>query len=253
MLDLLIITGASKGIGASIANQCSSICKNLIVISSSDKIYNIKYDSCNTITLQLNLSDYDKTFYELKNVITKINLVKSIGIVLCAAKLGDPGGVFSSSLESWDNTYKCNVLGNLSIIKACEEIIKSNAKTRIIFFGGGGAAFPNNEFQNYGATKCAIIRIAEQLSIELSKINNDASVISLAPGAVQTDMLKVVLQNGGEIRTFTDIMEPTKFCYNFLIDNLPSKELNGKFLHVRDDISNLDFNNSNMYKLRRIQ
>ena len=31
--------------------------------------------------------------------------------------------------------------------------------------------------------------------------------------------------------------------YNFLTDIFPSKELNGKFLHVRDDIKSINFDN----------
>jgi len=259
MLDLLIITGASRGIGNSIANKCSTICKNMIVISSSNKIDNVKFDSCKTLSLQLDLTDYNKTYCILKDVIKSINeieTIKSLGIVLCAAQLGEPGGLFSSPLESWDDTYKCNVLGNLAVIKGCQKIIESGIQTRIVFFSGGGGAYANEKFSGYALTKCAVIREVENLSIELSAINKDLSIIALSPGACKTNMLKTVESYGGYVKTYTKIEEPTDFCYKFLTDQFSSKLLNGMFLHVRDDINIIDEaikNNSNIYKLRRVE
>lgn len=45
MLDLLIVTGASRGIGASIAAECSKITRNLILIASSDAIQNMHVEN----------------------------------------------------------------------------------------------------------------------------------------------------------------------------------------------------------------
>lgn len=249
MLDLVIVTGASRGIGASISKKCSEIAKEMMLISSSGNS-----DVSDAQNIKLDLQDYCNTYLVMKDVLSKKQNIKSIGIVLAAAQLGEYGGLLETDLHDWEKIYKINVLGNLAVVKACGDIIKSGAKTRIVFFGGGGAAFPNLEFPNYGATKCAIVREAEALATELSKINDNVSVISLAPGAVATQMLDQVKAHGGEIRTVTDISEPTTFVYRFLIDYFNSKKLNGRFLHVRDDIETMDFEkNKDLCTLRRIQ
>lgn len=256
MLDLLIITGASRGIGANIASQCNTNCaKTLITISSSGKIDHISDDYNNLIPLTLNLINHKEVYKKVKETIYFINNIeeiKSVGIILCGAQLGEPGGLLTSDLDNWNMLYNCNVLGNLAVVKGCEDIIKAGIKTRIIFFAGGGAAFGYPEFSGYSLSKCAVVRASENLGMELSNAGYDASVIAVAPGAVATDMLAKVIASGAEVRTKTDIKEPTNFAWNFVLDKFPSKELNGKFLHVRDDLSKIN-STTDIFKLRRIQ
>lgn len=253
MYDLIIVSGASKGIGNNIANKCIDICKNLLIISSTNKIKEcIKSDKCNIIPVQLDLIKYSDIEEILSYEIDKISNIKSIGVVLCASQLGEYGGILNTNLDMWNDLYKCNVLGNLSILKSLKKYIENNIKIRAVFFSGGGAAFGYPEFSAYSLSKCATVRAVENAAIELSAINNDFSIIALAPGAVATDMLEKVIASGATVRTKTDISEPTNFVINFLMDKFPSKELNGKFLHVRDDIFNMDLSNKDLAKLRRI-
>jgi hypothetical protein len=102
-------------------------------------------------------------------------------------------------------------------------------------------------------TKVATVRAAENIGMEFEKLGIDASIVAIAPGAVDTDTLKVVIDNGGYIKTRTDISEPTNFVCNFLQDKIPSKKINGKFVHVRDDINSADFSNKELFTLRRVQ
>jgi len=253
LLDLLIITGASKGIGASIVEKCSTICKTMIVIASSDKVNSITSDNCKIIPVRVDLSQHDSVLNIVYDIVSNLKDINSLGIVLCGGQIGEPGGLLNANLNEWDALYRCNVLGNLAVIQSCSNIIKSGVKTRIVFFGGGGAAFAYPDFSGYALSKVATVRAAENLSVEFSNAGYDASVIALAPGAVATDILDKVIANGGKIRTKTDISEPTNFVYRFLNDELPSKKLNGKFLHVRDDMQSIDFSNEEIFKLRRIQ
>jgi 3-oxoacyl-[acyl-carrier protein] reductase len=254
MLDLLIVTGASRGIGASIVKQCSSICKKMLVIASSDKVNSINLDDdCELIKLQLDLTNYNDVLEKVQAEVSKLGSISKLGIILCGAQIGEHGGLFSAELNDWENIYKCNVLGNLAVVKGCSDVIKSGAETKIAFFSGGGAAFGYPDFFGYALTKTAVVRSVENLALELSNAGYNASVIALAPGAVKTDMLDKVLAHGGSVLTRTDISEPTNFVFNFLTDKLPTKELNGKFLHVRDDLSSKDLSNKDIFKLRRIQ
>jgi short-subunit dehydrogenase len=254
MLDLLIITGASKGIGASIVNKCANSCKNMIITASSESILTNKIKgNANIIPLKMDLSDFTSCESIIDNTIRSLN-INSLGIVLCGGQIGEYGGLLNNSLADTEYLYRCNVLGNLAIIKGCEKYIKSNIKTRIVFFAGGGAAFAFPEFFAYSLTKVAIVRAVENLSIEFTKSFNllDTSIIALAPGAVDTQMLKKVIDSGSEIRTKTDISEPTNFVFNFLLDKINSNNLNGKFLHVRDDLMQTQ-DYPDIFTLRRMQ
>jgi NADP-dependent 3-hydroxy acid dehydrogenase YdfG len=244
MLDLIVITGATRGIGRSIVDKCQSLCRNMIVIGSSNKVNFISSNNCNIHPLQLDLTDYKYAETIISNYLLDFK-IKTLGMVLCAGQTNF-GGLLQSNLEDWDRLYKCNVLGNLAIIKSC--LTLNPNKLRIVLFAGGGSAYGYPEFSAYALSKVAIVREAENLSMELN--NLDSSIIALAPGAVDTDMLKEVIAHGGIVKTKTDISEPTNFVKKFLNDEFDSKMLNGRFIHVRDDLENIT---GDTFKLRRIQ
>ena len=252
MLDLIIVTGASRGIGANIAEDYSSICKNIVVIGSSGKIEEVEIP--NATPIKIDLHNYSNVKYRVSRAVARFKDVKSIGVVLCAAQLGKYGGLLQSNLKDWGDQYACNVLGNLAVIQACEPLIRQGAKLRVAFFSGGGAAYGYPEFSGYALSKVAVVRAVENLAMEFANLAYDASIIAVAPGAVATDMLAQVVYHGGTVKTYTDISEPTNFVRKFLTDEFDSKSLNGRFVHVRDNVTSVDFSiNPDLFKLRRIQ
>lgn len=254
MLDLVIVSGASKGIGLNIVKDLSLITKTIIGIGSSDKINNVDLPLNKKslfVPCMMDLSQYDNIEAHLDKVVSCFNPT-NISIVLCGASIGEFGGIFTSKLSDWDKLYKINVLGNLAIIKACEKYIKT-IKSRIVFMGGGGGAFGYTDFSGYALSKAATVRAVENLGMEFVANKYDASIIALAPGAVDTDILTKIINSGGTVRTRTSIEEPTKFVRKFLTDEFNSKAMNKKFFHVRDDMSVDLSTNADLFQLRRIQ
>lgn len=255
MLDLVIVSGASKGIGLNIVKDLSIIANTIIGIGSSDKINNVELPSDRKslfVPCRMDLTNYDDVEKSLGRIMSCFN-PSNLSIVLCGASIGEFGGLFASNLSEWNKLYKCNVLGNLAVIKACEKYIKT-IKSRIVFMGGGGGAFGYTDFSGYALTKAATVRTVENIGMEFDVNKYDASIIALAPGAVDTDILTKILASGGTVRTRTSIEEPTNFVRKFLLDEFDSKNLNGRFVHVRDDMSiNLSDANPDLFKLRRIQ
>jgi len=248
-LDLTIITGASRGIGRNIFNDLAPTSKNIIGIGSSEKILELSLIG-NATPLRADLGDYNATYYRTKELVEKF-APKTLGVVLCGAQLGEVGEGLDVNLELWDRLYKVNILGNLAIIQACKEFIKEG-KTRIVWFGGGGAASPF-QFGGYASSKAAVVRAVENLGVEFEKKEFDASIIALAPGAVETDMLAKVKIGGGTVKTLTDISEPTNFTRKFLTNEFDSKRLNGRFVHCRDTMNEMDWSKKDLLKLRRVE
>tara|TARA_X000001036_G_C20605108_1_gene776608 strand:+ start:127 stop:891 length:765 start_codon:yes stop_codon:yes gene_type:complete len=253
MIDLLIISGGSKGIGKNIVLNASNHAKKVLAIGSSDLINNISDKEKKIYSLKKDISRIDKNFKELSEFLKKHN-PKSIGLVLCASKIGNFGGILDADFTDWENLYKTNVLGNLNIINKVLKYSDTDSYIRIVFFGGGGAAYGYPDFFGYSLSKVAVVRAVENIGIELEKDYINASIVALAPGAVNTDMLAIVESHGGEVKTRTNIDEPTNFVFNFILDKIPSKKINGCFIHVRDDVKKY-FNedlDENHFKLRRI-
>lgn len=257
MNDLLIVTGGSRGIGGNIVRECSVFFATTIALSSSGSLpKDLNIMSGTKITaLKQDLANPKSVYDSIKGYIATAEKLESIGIVLCAAQLGSPGGLFSSDLQEWNNLFQINLLGNLSVLKACDGPLFSRVKVRVVFLAGGGAAYGYPDFSGYALSKVAVVRAVENIAMEFSSNHFDASIIALAPGAVSTEMLEKVIAHGGLVKTKTDISEPTTFVKKFLLDEIDSLGLNGRFIHVRDDLGNISRLNSNkdLLKLRRIE
>ena len=256
MLDLVIITGATKGIGNKILENAANYGKNIIAIGSSNLVEDLKVDSSvNFIPLKLDFENPIKVETAIKEEITKIKGIQSIGLALCAAKLGNYGGLEEAKLDEWTSIYNVNVLGNLAVLRACLPLAQAGARYRAVMFAGGGAAYGYPEFSAYATSKAALVRAVENLAIEFERKLINGSIVALAPGAVQTDMLMTVIKHGGTVKTKTDVSEPVQFVKIFLNDEIDVRGLNGRFIHVRDEIKGIDFskNSENLFKLRRVE
>lgn len=254
MIDLLIVTGGSKGIGKNIVLNSSEYAKKVLAIGSSDLIDDVSDRKKDIYAIKRDISRIDKDFDELSDFLKKHN-PSSIGLALCASKLGNFGGIADADFVDWENLYRTNVLGNLSVLNNILKFANTDSLIRVIFFGGGGAAYGYPDFSGYALSKVAVVRAVENISIEFKKDYKNASIVALAPGAVSTDMLAVVESHGAEIKTRTSINEPTNFVSNFILDKIPSIKLNGCFVHVRDDLEKYfqDELDEDQFKLRRTE
>ena len=252
--ELLVITGAGQGIGKNIA---LSIPKkyDLILISKSNK--------CKKVALsikKLNKSygrriNYLKINFEkkisTKQILKNIDLKKYIKIhlILCA-------GVLDSNQKSyldekqWNKLFNVNFLSNVKIINIFLRFYKKSKKqNKIIIFSGGGAASSFKEFPIYSATKTAIVRTVENYSEIFSKTN--LSIFAIAPGAVNTNMLKKVIRVA-KVGTKSKMNEVTRFINQCLKINTSS--FNGKLIHIKDNFLKIKKNkNKNYLKLRRFE
>ena len=76
-------------------------------------------------------------------------------------------------------------------------IYEKNKKGKIIQISGGGATNPMPNISSYAASKSAIVRFMETLAIELKEYRIDVN--SVAPGALNTDMLEQILKAGPKV------------------------------------------------------
>lgn len=228
----VIITGVSRGLGKALTQSLPESIKVLGISRKFPDFYR-----ANTEYLLQDISEYEKTEKSV-SAYADYNILPTdkVAIVLCAATLGISRLLSTSYLKDWEDVYKTNVLGNLAVIKALIPQMKVSQFGRIVLLAGGGAAYGYPVFSAYALSKVAIVREAENLDMELSSLISDFSVIALAPGAINTDMLKEVLESGAEVKTTVDINEPVNFIKTFIsMEKLQAHPLSGQFLHVRDD------------------
>tara|TARA_E500000178_G_C16974003_1_gene732408 strand:+ start:56 stop:832 length:777 start_codon:yes stop_codon:yes gene_type:complete len=257
-MDLkVILTGASRGIGNAIATHLitKKLVKEIHLVGSSNKIFDVfdKYKDLENISIIPNVVDLG----DPENVTEFCNQLGTLkskpnAIINCAGILG-PNGLFDSlNCKSYEKVFNINVFAPLMLISALSSDMKYNNFGRIINFAGGGAAYSYPNFMPYSLSKVSVVRMTENIAKEFSD-NGYENILSnvIAPGAVETDMLKAVRKSGGFVKTTVDISEPVRLVEFLLLNE--NKEINGKFIHSRDAYNDIDFDKNNDFLcLRRI-
>jgi len=184
-----IVTGASQGIGKSIATTLAKFNCNLILISRSIDALNkvkdkIKKESkVNIECLSCDISDF-------KSVQTTFNTITAnyskIDILVNNAGITRDNILLRMSEEDWDTVINTNLKGYFN---CCKFIIKHMIKHRdgkIINISSIIGQKGNSGQINYSASKAGIIGLTKSLAKEVGSRNINVNAIT--PGYIQTDM-----------------------------------------------------------------
>jgi 3-oxoacyl-[acyl-carrier protein] reductase len=255
--DAVVVTGAGRGIGRAVALAVADdgvpvLCLARTATAQATRDV-IRERATPADALSIDLADHQQVESAVANWIVG-RPYRRLGVVLAAAELGPIGPLEASDLSAWGHAFAVNVLGNLAVVRGLLPRMLESCFGRIVFFGGGGAAYEYPVFPAYACSKAALVRAVENLHEDL-RDRGDFSVVCLAPGAVETDMLGEVRVAGAEVRTTGSLADPIRFVRAFLTS--PRSSLSGRFVHVRDPWADvLDESTdlaADLWKLRRVE
>tara|TARA_B100000953_G_scaffold202049_1_gene166454 strand:- start:14553 stop:15356 length:804 start_codon:yes stop_codon:yes gene_type:complete len=180
MSKIIIVTGASSGIGKSIAQLLSS---------SGFKVYGTcrdpkKYHITDFNLLQCDINDIN----EIKDFIEYvINIEGRIDVLINNAGIGITGPLEETSQDDMKSAFQTNFFGPVEMIKQCIPIMRKKNDGLIInitsILGYFGIPFRGI----YCATKSSMEIIGEVFNMELKKFN--IRVVNVAPGDFKTDII----------------------------------------------------------------
>lgn len=113
------------------------------------------------------------------------------GLVCAAAVLEPIGALGAFELGAFRRTLEINVCGTLFAVHRCLPALQASGGAVVTFSGGGGTG-PMPRFDAYAASKAAVVRLSENLAIELAPL----PVNCVAPGFVATGMHEATLTAG---------------------------------------------------------
>ena len=177
----VFISGASRGIGSSIANYFAE--NNYMVIGTSRSNFKFKNKSKNLLPIKLDITsreDIKDCFESLKkdNLLPNI-LINNAGITAdqILLKMKD---------DDWDNVIATNLTGTFNLTKVFLKNMIKNKDGRIINISSISGLMGNPGQVNYASSKSALSGFTKSLAKEVGSRN--ITVNCIAPGYINTDM-----------------------------------------------------------------
>ncbi len=186
---LMLITGASRGIGRAIAIEAAKNGADVILNYVSDRskplvdetIKKIREMGRNVIAIQADVGNWE----EVKRM---KKIVDEFGKVCC---LVNNAGITKDNLlikmtkEEWDDVIRINLSGAFYVTKICiDDLIET--KGSIIYVSSVVGQDGNIGQANYAASKAGLIGLTRALAMELARYG--IRVNAIAPGFTETEM-----------------------------------------------------------------
>ena len=189
----ILITGANRGIGKSLAKNFSNIGANVILLGKNEDSLNEVYDeiiSCTKtkpliIESDLNLLDLDGAHQIKKAIVNQYGVLD--GLIYNAAKLGKMTSIEDYEDGLWKEIINTNLNSSFLIYKELIPILKAAPSGRIIFTSSGVAEVGKAYWGAYSVSKFAVKGLAEIMRDELDSTTN-IKVFNYDPGATKTSM-----------------------------------------------------------------
>ncbi len=185
--EIALVTGASRGIGASIAATLAAAGATVVGTATSqagaDGISAALGDKGRGIVLDV--GDPDSVAAAVKNVQDNEG---SPTILVNNAGITRDNLLMRMKQEEWDDVIATNLTGVYSVCKACLRGMMKAKKGRIINIASVVAAMGNPGQANYAATKAGMVGFSKSLAKEIGSRGITVNVV--APGFIDTDMTK---------------------------------------------------------------
>lgn len=187
--EVALVTGASRGIGASIAQVLATAGARVIGTATTqagaDGITAALAGSGRGIVL--NVSDDDSVQAAIKNIQAQEG---SPGILVNNAGITQDNLLVRMKQEQWDDVIATNLTGLYRMTKACLRGMMKAKRGRIINIASVIAIMGNAGQSNYAASKAGMIGFSKSLAREIGSRGITVNVV--APGFIDTDMTKVL-------------------------------------------------------------
>ena len=185
MSKKVLITGASGGIGKSIADQLIDLDYNIIFTSSKiETINKLKSNYGDKhFYYELNLSKIDDLSNKLENIAYEHN---DIEILINNAGTTNDALLLRMSWNQWKEVIDTNLNSNFLIIKSLLPNMIKKRKGKIIGISSVIANTGNPGQANYAASKAGMIAMYKSIALEVAQRNINVNIIS--PGFISTAM-----------------------------------------------------------------
>ncbi len=193
--EIALVTGASRGIGAAIAQALTAAGAQVVGTATSEGgaqgISDALGESGRGVVL--NIADEES----VANAMADIQSNEGAPTILV-----NNAGITRDNLlmrmkpDEWDDVISTNLTGSFRVSKACLRGMMKAKKGRIINIASVIGVTGNAGQANYAAAKAGLIGFSKSLAKEIGSRNITVNVV--APGFIDTDMTRVLPEDQRE-------------------------------------------------------
>ena len=190
MSKIVLVTGASRGIGLEAAKHFSKEGYKVIGTSRGDFNLGQLIGDDSAISVQLDLTSKES----IKNLFADLKSKDLLPSVLV-----NNAGITKDQLflrmkdEDWDDVIETNLNGLFRVTKAFIKPMVKNKFGRVINISSVAGLMGNSGQVNYSSSKSAMVGFSRSLAKELGSRNITSNVV--APGFIETDMTTFLNDN----------------------------------------------------------
>jgi len=230
----ILITGASGGIGSSIADKFLKNKYEMILTSSSDAtLSNLKKkygENHHYYILDFKNPDENNTI--LKKISEEH---QDLDVIVNNAGITDDSLLLRMKTDQWNNVIQANLSSNFTIIKALLPNMIRNKSGNIIGVSSVVATSGNPGQSNYVAAKSGMIGFYKSIALEVASRNINVNVVS--PGFIISPMTNKLNDNQKNVilekipmKRFGEANEIADLVYFLSSDD--SKYITGQNIHI---------------------
>ena len=184
-----IVTGASSGIGFSIAEAMSEAGAKVVLVGRDEERLRRCAERCREHRIvAVDLIDDDAPARIVAETLSAFGAVDSI---VHSAGIFWPKPLAEAPLEDFDMQWRVNVRAPYALTQAALPHLRRDSSVTFVSSIAGQVAFPNSAA--YCATKGAIEQLTKALAVELSPMG--VRVNAIAPGNIRTPMNEELLKS----------------------------------------------------------
>jgi 3-oxoacyl-[acyl-carrier protein] reductase len=188
-----LVTGASRGIGASIAKRLAEAGATVVVNYRGNKeaaekvLSEIKGASSKSEALQFDVADFDQTQAAMDDIVSRLG---KIDILVCNAGISRDNLLPRTKVEQFKEVLDTNLVGTFNCVRVISRSMMKNRYGRIICISSVVGETGNKGQVAYAASKSALFGLAKSVAQELGSRNITCNVI--APGFIETEMTEAL-------------------------------------------------------------
>lgn len=185
---IAIVTGGTRGIGRAIAVDLKKAgCKVVASYHGNDEAAAAFKKETGIEVMRFDVADFEQCQHAVRRIESEIGAVE---ILINNAGITRDGFMHKMGEESWDAVMDTNLKSCFNMARAAIETMRVRGYGRIINISSINGQTGQMGQTNYAAAKAGVFGFTKSLARECA--NKGITVNAVAPGYIETDMVKAV-------------------------------------------------------------